>query len=483
MDEQMFNGRTLRLLSALGVVLVVLLLLSYHELASETPYITSALRHVPRPTKTPESAAENTPKTATISTTTSSTAPLTQPTTENVAEEATTTPDTTPTQTPAETQATASPTLDAGDPDLLKNATAYVKAIMDPDDSTFDRLECPRSDSKRYDYLKLPSSSPSKPKYFFALDFKQKVALLPRLMGSIVETMRFLGPKYCVLSVVEGHSTDGSFEVLKVLQAEIEALGAAYHFQRSDIDPSKNGDRIGGLAELRNLAIERLVDNPAAFAPNTTVIFLNDVAICSEDILELVHQKQNLGADMTCGFDWTYVGRDPTFYDVWVARTIHGDSFFEIPPDGNWNSAWNLFWNAPDDQAHLRKHEPFQVFSCWNGAAVFSAKPLWDAGIRFRRSQEGECFQGEPQLFCKDLWHAGYGKIAVVPAVNLEYDDEKGKMIKAAKGYTSQWVSEGGDDERVLEWLDPPEKVKCMASYENQEWRPWDETLPGVEAR
>ena len=270
----------------------------------------------------------------------------------------------------------SSDTLD-GDTELLKNAKTYVNAIMDPDDPTFDRLSCPRLDAERYKYLK--QSSSENPSYYFALNFRQKVDVLPRLMGSVVEVIRFLGPKSCVVSIVEGHSTDGSFEVLKVLEPELEALGVVYHFVRSDVDP-KAGDRIGALAELRNLALEPLTAKQGDFTLGTTVIFLNDVAICSEDILELVHQKQALGADVTCGLDWTYVGKDPTFYDVWVARTIRGDSFFEIPPDGNWNSAWNLFWNSPEDQATLRERRPFQVFSCWNGAAVFGARPLWDEG-------------------------------------------------------------------------------------------------------
>lgn len=154
---------------------------------------------------------------------------------------------------------------------------------------------------------------------------------------------------------------------------------------------------------------------------NTTVVFLNDVAICPDDILELVHQRHFLGADMTCAMDWTYAGRDPTFYDVWVARTLAGgDSFFEIPSDGNWNSAWNLFWNEPTARHRFSAKQPFQVFSCWNGATAFTAKPFLENKIKFRGPKEGECMQGEPQLLCKDLWWHGYGKIAVVPTVNLE---------------------------------------------------------------
>jgi alpha-1,3-mannosyltransferase len=56
-----------------------------------------------------------------------------------------------------------------------------------------------------------------------------------------------------------------------------------------------------------------------------------------------IHQRQYEDADMVCAMDWTYVGRDPTFYDVWVARDMNGDSFFEIPEDGSWELCMEPF--------------------------------------------------------------------------------------------------------------------------------------------
>jgi alpha-1,3-mannosyltransferase len=78
------------------------------------------------------------------------------------------------------------------------------------------------------------------------------------------------------------------------------------------------------------------------------------------------------------------------------------------------------------------------------------------------------------------MWYHGYGKIAVVPSVNLEYTDEAAKKIKATKGYVSRWTdSEGQNDMPVnIEWESvPPPTVKCMPSYSNQTWPPWDEGL------
>ncbi|KAI0469686.1 alpha-1,3-mannosyltransferase CMT1 [Xylariaceae sp. FL0804] len=378
----------------------------------------------------------------------------------------------------------------------------YLRSILNPEDKTLPRLECPALDQQRYDYLRATGRDGPPPEalqYFFAIDLRQAVAVLPRLLGSVVEAIRFLGPAACALSIIEGHSDDGTREVLAALQPELAALGVAYFVRGSDVDPS-TGQRIERLAELRNLALAPLANAsaiPAAAltrrsrpAPragaDTSVVFLNDVAACADDILELVHQRARQGADMTCAMDWTYVGRDPTFYDVWVSRTLAGDLFFDIPLDGNWNSAWNLFWNDEATRGRYAAGRPFQVYACWNGAVVFGAAPLLgrDAGgemdepVGFRASREGECYGGEPTLFCKDLWWSGYGRIAVVPSVNLEYSDDAAAKIKLLKGYTSRFVENEDQEKMPIDWVDePPEKIRCMPVFEDQSWRPWNETL------
>ncbi|KFY34940.1 hypothetical protein V494_06341 [Pseudogymnoascus sp. VKM F-4513 (FW-928)] len=377
------------------------------------------------------------------------------------------------------------PVLREGNATLLGAAPAYIKAIMTPEDKTFPRLDCPAPQGTRYDYLKAKNEPLTfravRPKYFFALDLYQCADLLPTLLGSVMEVMRFLGPENCALSIVEGRSTDGTFEILKLLRTDIEAMGASYFFTSSDLNPS-SGARIELLAKLRNMAMLPLMTQPEKYDPATTVIFLNDVAICREDIMELVHQRLHQGADMVCAMDWTYAGEHPTFYDVWIARDMAGDTFFNIPPDGSWDSAWNLFWNNTETRERYYEHRPFQVFSCWNGATAFTAKPLLERALGFRGPKAKECFQGEPEIFCKELWKAGYGKIAVVPSVSLEYSNEKGNDIKALKGYTSQWVAKDGDDPKDtalnIQWVkDPPKLVKCMPNYQEQTWVPWDQSL------
>lgn len=363
---------------------------------------------------------------------------------------------------------------------LLELAPKYLKAIIDPEDTSFDRLSCPAFKTTRYQYLQSTTPAEANPsgskhwKYFFALDLRECIHILPRLIGSIIEAIHFLGPQNCALSIVEGNSADGTYEVLLSLRKELEEAGITYFFATSDINP-KIGHRIDALAKLRNLALQPLFNNASkAASSETTILFINDVAICTEDILELIHQRQKQSADMVCAMDWVYLAANPTFYDVWVARDMNGETFFRIPPDGSWDSAWNIFWNNPEAHTSLLSGQPFQVFSCWNGAIATTAKPFLDSGIRFRAELPDECPQGEPKSLCRDLWVNGYGKIAVVPSVALDYSDEGATKVKAEKGYVSDWVSRGLE-EKTIAWVkDPPEKVKCMPDYANQTWPEWD---------
>ncbi|KAI9148811.1 Alpha-1,3-mannosyltransferase CMT1 [Paramyrothecium foliicola] len=360
--------------------------------------------------------------------------------------------------------------------------STFVKAIFNSSETEPRRLTCPGLNAGRYAALTQPqnntqaSEDADRIDFFFALDLRQCLSILPRLLGSIVEVVQFLGPQRCALSIVEGNSPDGTGDILVALRPYFEEIGLRYWYQESDLDPAK-GERIQRLAALRNLALDPLIQNSKHATDKTTILFVNDVAACAEDLLELALQRRRLEADMTCAMDWTYVGPDPTFYDVWVARTIDGDSFFDIPSGGSWDSAWNLFWNAPATQSRYQAKLPFQVFSCWNGAVAVTATPVLE-GLRFRAAHNGECWQGEPQVFAKELWFRGHGKIAVIPSVNLEYSNEKGAAIKELKGYTSKWVGDQDDGSYRIEWaLQPPEKVRCMQNWDKQYWSPWNETL------
>ncbi|CAI0646829.1 unnamed protein product [Colletotrichum noveboracense] len=378
------------------------------------------------------------------------------------------------------------PALSEGDPNKADDAGRYVKAIMDPKNGGYPIVACPAPNITRYGVLK-PVDNTSKRHFFFALDLRQVVDLLPQLIGAVLEAVDIIGPENCAISIVEGISTDGTYETLYRLKAHLDKVGIAYYLQTSSID-SHSGDRIGKLAKLRNLALEPMMAEADRYDSKATIVFLNDVAACTEDILELAYQKQTQGADMTCAMDYHFLrfaphNGEPSFYDSWISRGINGDTFLPIPdrtPKGEqWSDVANMFWNEPYSQDRYLSRKPLQVFACWNGGVAMTGEPFLAKKLDFRRSYPGECHTGEPTLLCKDLWNLGHGKIAVVPSVSLAYNIQDGRLIKEERGFANSWVAIEHMGESVnIPWQDqPPEMVKCMPTFRNQFWRPWNEGL------
>lgn len=310
-------------------------------------------------------------------------------------------------------------------------------------------------------------------KYIFTVDLHQAISVLPTLLGSIVQTIRFLGPKQCAVSFVEGRSTDGTYQILAALQDELERLGATFYLTTSAMNPQDGTqDRFEGLALLRNLALAPLIMDKANFSSDAQIIFLNDVYLCPHDILELLFQQTRQHATMTCGMDWSH--RGAIFYDIYVARSLVGETFWQIAQDGRWHFAANLFWADRATRAKYESHQPFQVYACWNGGAVIAAGPILERRIRFRRNGEGECYMGEPTLFAKDLWRLGLGRIQVVPDVNVEYDSgtEEARDLHGRVEDRLDMTS-GELQTEVVEWQDePPSLVKCMEQFHEPYWVP-----------
>lgn len=362
----------------------------------------------------------------------------------------------------------------------------YIDSILNLDNTIFWRMECPDQDSPgpRYQVLRNIASTESdsdpslgKIKYLFTLDLYNVIDILPRLMSSIIQTIEYLGAENCALSIIEGRSHDGTYAVLYGLVDFLTTHNVHYWLDQSSINPHADGvDRIAELSKLRNMALAPLQHSRSLFTTSPYIIFVNDVALCPDDLLEMIYQHALQNATQTCAMDWVDGG--DLFYDAWVSRSMTGNTFFEIPQDMSWAFSRNMFWDEPAAYTKYRQRKPFQVFSCWGGMVVLDALPFLNREVEFRRNVEGECYGGEPQTLASDWVKIGRSKVQTVPYVHVAYSDHEGERVKKTREYVHDVVDvkksvgrfEEDEGTERIRWREPPPRYRCMPGFNNQWW-------------
>ena len=360
----------------------------------------------------------------------------------------------------------------------------YVYSIMDfRDEWPFKRISCPSDIGSRYEKLKEDPDGSGKARYFFALNLVEAAHILPRLMSSIVEAMRYLGPARCAISIVAGASEDGTWDILAALKPRIDEMGAQFFLATGKYDADSSGP--GTFAKLRNKALEPLRAKgvepvhalSAAYSPDAVIIFLDDIALCPEDILELVFQHVNQGAHMSCAFDWVFNGT--VFHDIWDSRSLGGNTFFEIPHDGSLKHKDDMFFDDAANQHRYEKFQPLQVYSCWGGMVTLDAASFAEGTVGFRSTEQtdSDCYTGEATLLAKDLFASGLGRILAVPSVNVAYSNDEALGTKHTRGYVSDHVNVTSsvlDHGETVQWQqDPPDLIKCLPLLDDISWTEW----------
>lgn len=101
---------------------------------------------------------------------------------------------------------------------------------------------------------------------------------------------------------------------------------------------------------------------------------------------------------------------------------MQGDLFYPISPP-SWSPSDAFLTTSPVSREAYDNLQPFQAFASWAGMAVLAATPFLGAnGLRFRRSdpmRKDECAGSECELICRDLWERGFGRVQVVPSVQV----------------------------------------------------------------
>ncbi|KIJ98628.1 glycosyltransferase family 69 protein [Laccaria amethystina LaAM-08-1] len=323
---------------------------------------------------------------------------------------------------------------------------------------------------------------PSEHKYYFAINLYNSFDVIPDLFATLFRTAAILGYHNVFVSIYENGSSDQTKALLRIFDALTRSVGMRVTIRTSTRTRGAFNHRIEYLAEVRNSAfvpLHELRDSEGEYFD--TIIFMNDILPCVDDILELIWQSRINNAGITCAADYMYHEEisSPVFYDNWVARDINGTALENAP--------FEKIFHDEDSSDRFQRHLPIQVQSCWNGIAVLDPAPFYSPPhVRFRMAKitEGECSASECSLICNDYWEAGYGRIMMVPRVKLAYDSKvfdiihpERRNLTAIRGYKRL----GGlpDDPRTdpqdRSWFGPHDRLFSPEEAEPLQFNPGPE--------
>ncbi|KAF8335285.1 glycosyltransferase family 69 protein [Amanita rubescens] len=308
-----------------------------------------------------------------------------------------------------------------------------------------------------------PRYPPSDHKYYFAINLYNSFDIIPTYLPLFLESPSVLGFQNVYVSIYENGSTDQTKALLRIFDALTKSVGLRVAIRTSMRTRGAFNHRIEYLAEIRNAAFGPLHDlRDSENEYFETIIFMNDVLPCVDDLLELIWQSRRNNAGITCATDYMY----------------HDE--ISAPVDINGTALEKRASRRRGFQRHL----PVQVQSCWNGIAILDSKPFYTPPqVRFRmaRITEGECSASECSLICNDYWEAGYGRIMMVPRVKLAYDSKvfdiihpSRRNLTAIRGYKRL----GGlpDDPRTdpqdRSWFGPHDRLFTKEESEPLNFRP-----------
>ncbi|EMD36958.1 glycosyltransferase family 69 protein [Gelatoporia subvermispora B] len=268
-------------------------------------------------------------------------------------------------------------------------------------------------------------------KYFFAINLYNSFDVVPDLFATLFRVAAVLGFPNVYVSIYENGSTDQTKALLRIFDALCRSAGLRVTIRTSMRTRGAFAHRIEYLAEVRNAAFVPLHElREAENEYFDSIIFMNDVLPCVDDLLELIWQSRRNNAGITCAADYMFHEElgSPVFYDNWVARDINGTALENAP--------FESIFHHGASQDRFQRHLPIQVQSCWNGIAVLDPAPFYaPPHVRFRmaRIMDGECSASECSLICNDYWQAGYGRIMMVPRVKLAYDRRVYEIIHPSR--------------------------------------------------
>eukprot|EP00835_Amoeboradix_gromovi_P000970 NODE_37_length_31305_cov_0.348939.p6 type:complete len:436 gc:universal NODE_37_length_31305_cov_0.348939:5247-6554(+) len=287
--------------------------------------------------------------------------------------------------------------------------------------------------------------------YYLAINLHNNEEVLAHLLTSVNKFIEYVGPERVFLSIFESGSTD---ETKSLLSKFIFIFKCSFKVETSPIsnnveNPTKlkkyKNHRIDFLVHVRNKAMNPFYSGVAVkkqFAQNyeanldyDSILFINDIYFCANDLLELEYQRVLNKGGMASGMDYVRSIRNSIiFYDSWVALDRNGYSFR--------SSNFDNIYRDTESAQRGKEQLPLQVTCAWNGMVSLSTIPFKN-GYKFRRGTNGtpaektpgECSTSECQTLCLDYIKTGSSRIIMVPRVKVAYSWSDYLMLKKEGDY------------------------------------------------
>lgn len=146
-----------------------------------------------------------------------------------------------------------------------------------------------------------------KHKYFFAINLYNSFDVIPDIFATLFRTASILGYQNVFVSIYENGSSDQTKALLRIFDALARTVGLRIIIRTSMRTRGQFNHRIEYLAEVRNAAmvpLHELRDNEGEIFD--TIVFMNDILPCVDDLLELIWQSRRQNAGITCAADYMY---------------------------------------------------------------------------------------------------------------------------------------------------------------------------------
>jgi alpha-1,3-mannosyltransferase len=143
--------------------------------------------------------------------------------------------------------------------------------------------------------------------YFFAINLYNSFDIIPDLFATLFRVSAILGYHNVFVSIYENGSTDQTKAVLRIFDAIARSVGLRVTIRTSQRTRGAFNHRIEYLAEVRNAAFVPLHELRSAENEYfDTIIFMNDILPCVDDVLELIYQSRLNNAGITCAADYMF---------------------------------------------------------------------------------------------------------------------------------------------------------------------------------